>query len=195
VKGKAMPTKKELLEEIERLEGLCRLKEEAFQNVYDELHADGLCCPSCNKRFHDVDVETFPDDYTQCGYCGCISHRKCFGIFLSEPPEFIKIGNFLYKITFVEGAMVDRRGNELYGVHDFEKKEIRISTKHAFDRGLTLLHEIVHAVDHISGDTMPESEIGRMSTLLFGVLKDNRHATDYIFGYHNEQISEDKSRE
>lgn len=179
-----MHSKEELQAEIKRLEGLCQLKEEAFQAVYDELHADGLSCPACGDKFHDIDIETYPNDYTQCGCCGAVSHTKCHGPIFTNPPQYIMIGNYQYLIEYPDTAILTIEGEELYGTHSFARKKIEVSKNRKNDWGLTLLHEIFHAVDEMSGDTLAEPDVARLSTMLYGVLKSNTRLTDYMFGYH-----------
>ena len=93
-------------------------------------------------------------------------------------PSSVKVGPYDYRIV------VDEPG-EHEGEFRSRKMEIGIVVKDRHPRHIaeTLLHEILHAVNHVAdvGDTTDEeASVTRSSPILFAVMRDNPDLMDYL---------------
>jgi len=101
-------------------------------------------------------------------------------------PKKLKVGGFVYTIEF---PYFFRESNELVGQHAFDELKIKISDVDHLDKMsdqkivATLMHEVVHAVDHVywSGvGIMSEDEIDMISRGLFQVIRNNKLELDKL---------------
>lgn len=87
----------------------------------------------------------------------------------------VKIGFKIYKILFEHGIYNDEP-KELYGEIDFDCEVIRISDKYnSKQQAVTLLHEILHGVDHDRSIGLTEHQVNQLGVGLFEVMLSNQN--------------------
>jgi hypothetical protein len=95
-------------------------------------------------------------------------------------PKSFKIGSYRYKIKFVDG-LVDEKNKRVCGLCHFDEKiEIESSQATLYQRS-TLLHEILHTVNHYLGIKQREIEVTSQANLLFDALRANPQVLRYLF--------------
>lgn len=97
----------------------------------------------------------------------------------------VVIGSSVYKIDHTRDCIVTA-GEECYGAHDYEAREIRITTDESISiqqKEETLLHEIVHAINDDRDLELEEAHIRGISKGLYQALRDNKNIFDsFTFG-------------
>lgn len=95
-------------------------------------------------------------------------------------PNKVKIGYREYSIELLPENEVHVEGVFKWGSVNANTAEIKISSDNSHP-GITLLHEIVHAIDVMSGEeTLEESEVEMISLGIWGTLRDNPDVRKYI---------------
>lgn len=85
----------------------------------------------------------------------------------------IKIGYQDYQVKLVDHEVVMGL-KSCYGAVDYNNQVISISTIYPLDRQkAALLHEAIHALDHIFNIGLEEEEVELLGTALAGLFKDN----------------------
>jgi len=100
-------------------------------------------------------------------------------------PKKLKIGGFIYAIEF---PYFFRESSEMVGLHSFDELRIKLSDVDHLERMsdqkivATLLHEIVHAIDHVywNQQLMSEEAIDTVARGVFQVIKSNKFEVDKI---------------
>lgn len=94
--------------------------------------------------------------------------------------NFIRIIGKTYSINWVDKPIL--RADEC-GACDFERQTITVQNGyHAEQERDTLLHEVLHGIEHEMGLELDEATVRLMATGLFAVLKDNPWFMDYLKG-------------
>lgn len=92
-------------------------------------------------------------------------------------PAFIRIGPYKCKVTR-HNPEYDADGYAAWGTFDTDTFEIEIAESERFkDEALiasTVIHEIVHGINHIYGLPDDEPTVRKLETALVQVLKDNK---------------------
>lgn len=63
------------------------IKEENFKKIVEFITQDGIVCPRCCEKFHDVDVNKNPELFYECPNCSILQHIKCRGNLDEINPE------------------------------------------------------------------------------------------------------------
>ena len=103
-------------------------------------------------------------------------------------PKTVKIGPCVYTVKLEKKLKNNKTKEEALGETHNASSVMKLAFK--TDEGnvsdqqiiLTFLHEILHAVDYVTGDGLferrVESKIDLLATMLFGLLKDNPKVRD-----------------
>jgi hypothetical protein len=87
-------------------------------------------------------------------------------------PENIKVGYKDYKVVKVNN--LDDGTNLLFGEVTYVDEVIKLANKYPENQmKLTLIHELVHAVDDMLGIDLKEEQVVKLGTGLYQVIKDN----------------------
>ena len=99
-------------------------------------------------------------------------------------PKKVRVGHVIYKVVEKTGGeVISDDGEKCWGTCDYEKREIDIAVEtDAVQKRITLLHEIIHAIDWSMGYTLQEAEVHGLAIGLFGVLVENPKVAEYIQG-------------
>ena len=89
-------------------------------------------------------------------------------------PKNVKIGFRNYKINRIEPS--SKLNNDiLFGEIAFVTNEININSQFDEDEQKeTLIHEILHGIDHMYKLDLDEDVVSRLSVAIYTVLKDNK---------------------
>ena len=102
-----------------------------------------------------------------------------------KAPTTVKVGPFVYKIVFV-GGLEDDEGQVLWG--NCQPANLTINISKQIDPAMQktiLVHEILHAIYHLSGLPDPVSEeqmVTTLSPLLLLVMQENPKLIGYLHG-------------
>jgi len=109
-------------------------------------------------------------------------------------PETVKIGGHVYQVLF---PYVFTERFDLYGQHDPEVKEIRVSARDVANQVridsavfVTFIHEVLHAIDSITGHHVfkdNEKAIEGFSESIYQILVDNGWLIDEVPAQEGEQ--------
>lgn len=89
-------------------------------------------------------------------------------------PDKVRIGGVDYSIRYEERLISDD-GKALAGQIDYNKGIIRIEPKVQSIQGMcqTLLHEIMHGIEHHFKMDLTEDEIDNLASGMYMIIKDN----------------------
>jgi len=92
-------------------------------------------------------------------------------------PKTIKVGQFIYKIKYVNDEIRNSQGDRLFAQARHYEREIVIDNKsNVIQTEESLIHEIIHCLDAVykfSDKDLPESIIERLGTSLHKFIQDN----------------------
>ncbi len=91
---------------------------------------------------------------------------------MKELPSKIKIGGLVYKV-FLDKELDIVIDEERYGSCNSRKQVIKIANVHPLKQRATLIHEIVHAIDHSMGLELEENQVCGLEYGLFALFQDN----------------------
>lgn len=102
-------------------------------------------------------------------------------------PEHVVVGPFTFVIRWEEKTPSDSLGET-----DFTELAIYIKFRAAVDQQkVTLLHELMHCVHHVTNDRIEDTEhepkyteeswVGAITPMLFCVLRDNPEVHEFLF--------------
>jgi hypothetical protein len=91
----------------------------------------------------------------------------------------IKVGYKDYRVESIEN--LDDGAKLLYGRVFYDDGVIKVCNKYSIDQQrVTLLHEVIHAVDELHGIDLDEEQVVKLGKGLYQVLKDNPNIFEEI---------------
>lgn len=78
-------------------------------------------------------------------------------------------------------SLVDEDGAHCFGTSEFANRQLRVEEVIPDDhKRVTVFHEVVHAIDYLSGLGLTENQIRGLSHGFYAVLKDNPKLAAHI---------------
>lgn len=94
-------------------------------------------------------------------------------------PTLVRVLGKCFSINFVDEVHPKLEGN--LGMCMKQEQQIYINNcQPPAEEGDTVLHEVMHAVDHVMGTKLTEKQITRMATGIFGMLQDNQEFAKWL---------------
>lgn len=95
-------------------------------------------------------------------------------------PSSVRIIGKTYKVLYASGKPLD---DDNLGELDHDKQRIHVRTGQPLEQEQdTLLHEVVHGIDHEMNLNMSEKQVRGLATGMLAVLKDNPRLLTYLRG-------------
>jgi len=99
-------------------------------------------------------------------------------------PSEVKIGPYTYEIKTYDEINYDETNNEekwLYGQAVYCDQLIKLATSYGDTRlRITLIHEVLHALDEVLCTGLEETQICRLAVGLYSLLTENTQFTDAL---------------
>jgi hypothetical protein len=93
----------------------------------------------------------------------------------------VKVGAFLYDLDWADGVKADD-GKSLYGQIEYDCEKIHINTKYSEQKQrVSILHEILHAIDDVVGWQIKENLIHTLAIQLIDLCDNNPELMTILF--------------